>query len=142
MRLTFNPSVPSSLKKEVSKLVKPWVGLVDDKLDDLQVEFNIGDSDGKDAVAAILTQREYKFATLHIFPRFLTIPQEDKENTIVHELMHVLVAPMRDASFKLLEYYVADVNTKNCLAEILVEHEERVVTEMAKALIDFKAVGA
>ena len=139
MKLTFAPAFPKALQKSIEATLKPYRPLVETKLDILYVAFDTdANPEDRQAIAAVLTNREYKQAQLLIFPKFLILDEAEQEASLVHELTHVLVAPFRDECFRLIEYYIPEMNTRNYVAEILSEKEEFIVTEVSAALVDFR----
>lgn len=139
MNICFSTPFPKHLKKDVLATLKPYLSLVDTKLDEISVEFcPQTQENSEEVVAAVLTQREYKQIRLGIFPKYLTLDEREQEGVLVHELVHVLTAHLRDECYRILEYYVPDPNVRNYCAEIISDREELTVTEVAKALVDFR----
>lgn len=52
------------------------------------------DAEDPQTLAEIFVSNRYKRASIYIYPKFFKQTKEEREDTIVHELSHILTAPL------------------------------------------------
>lgn len=129
------------LKKEITRLVKKWIKILD--LEGFQIRVSWGPAlppDDKrmseDAVgspyASCESLHEYRAARLYFDPSAIP-PHEDLEQLVVHELVHVLLGPLQDAVQDFVDVVPGDFKA---VVEPNVERAvERTCTSIATVLV-------
>ena len=125
--ITFSDDFPLALRTEVEDLLAPFVFLVRE-LRTVQVALK-GASAEVDGEAAIRVLRRYHTAHLWLDPDFWSLPFEEKERTILHELFHIVTNTYTREIHRLLtsEGYEED----SFVADVLEDAEETLVDRLA-----------
>lgn len=89
VKIRFSPSFPSALRAEVEDVLEPLLTLIDLHLDEVRVALKgAGTPEGE---AVVVVKRQYHSASIWLDPSFFEIEEDEREATLIHELMHVLV---------------------------------------------------
>lgn len=141
-KIIFHSTFPGALKKETKATLEPLLPLVGD-LETVQVILRgAGDEHVPSGEAAILVKRQYHVAHIWLDPIFFSLPEEERRQTLLHELIHVRLDALGNEIQHLLKHWVPDgvdayvydrINeveeeTTDALAHAI----ERLLTHMAK----------
>lgn len=130
MRVTFDGSVPAGLKAQIRRRLDTVLPLLPADFRTVTVDYG-PDADG-DGIVSVDVRRDYKRLEVHIHPLFLS--DDDWEDTLMHELGHVLLGRTSGMVHTLLETFVAEPHTREFLRQQFREAEERSCEDFAEAV--------
>ena len=90
MRIRYR-ELPEGLDAEIRQLVTTWRHLLPGWVDTLTISYDDTDSDNYAGASAMFDQRT---AHIVIYPLFWSLDQRGREVTLIHEIGHVLMAPL------------------------------------------------
>lgn len=88
-------NVPAELKKDIRKNVGYLIKLCPGWVLRLTVEYSTSLPYGEQCRASIVSDYKYRQVVLTIYPSWINLSEGDKKSTIVHEAVHILVAPLQ-----------------------------------------------
>lgn len=128
MRLTFG--CKPDLRRAIEPLIKKHAHLVPSWCHVLHCNFSTeGAEEG--VVASITPMTEYRKAYLYVHAGFLTDDAEEREHSIVHELLHLQVAPLESLVSQLIKSTITPDST---LAEWSWEERRRATESVVEDL--------
>ncbi len=150
VRLIFEPNMPDEVAGALLDIFLRWAWVIPTACDEIRVFFDHtgyeaedeNDKDDPEIFAACESLSEYHAARIHVYPRWLTEPEGSRERIIVHELGHIITAPLAE---------VADFVAERCSGDPLVralvaEHNRRAcestVTDLEKILLRSQSTGS
>lgn len=76
-------------------IVEKWEWIIPSICHELRVSFS---SDGEDdgTVMAVQLSPEYRACNLRVYPQWLKETKKERERAVVHELCHIIVAPLTE----------------------------------------------
>jgi hypothetical protein len=108
VRVTFAGSVAPDVASAIRPVIAKWLWILPSWCHELHVK---DAPDDRDAVLSIGLQHEYRRATLYAGVVWLGESKDDRERAVVHELTHVILAPMSDFSDDLVNKTCRDNDT-------------------------------
>lgn len=145
VRLLFKPGMPDEIREVLVPLLDKCSWVIPQWLDELKVAYSPGPTPDVEpgVLAAMEIQPEYRDAVLWIFGIWMQEPKDARERTIVHELTHLLAAPMQQMTDKLIETLCKD----NAVIRPWVEEQARqaleaTVCDTAEALMRGRQTGS
>ena len=134
MKLEWAKGVP----KEVKAAAKPYFDLYRNVVPSwcrvVTVAYQQQPPLSPDSVADSASQVEYRQATIQLHGGWLNESEDDRERTVLHELVHIAVAPMYAIPEKLLEC-VQDSAARAVLEDQWRAAVEGVVCDVAEAFL-------
>jgi hypothetical protein len=123
MRVEWGVELP----REIRTVLEPFVGRYLDLLPGWCHTLKIlpaaladeGEGDLSDCVMAMAADYKYRRAKLFVNPDFLELGDEEREQTVVHEFVHVLNAPLIDFSDQLIAILDAKAPDAKAMLEVL-----------------------
>ena len=94
----------------------------------------IKDEDKDNQLASVECDRKYKRLTINIYPCFFKENPKSQAETLVHEMVHVLIDPLQQVANDMLEGHLV---TRRCFSHAL-EESTSSVTEIMVRLLDDK----
>lgn len=111
LRVTWM-DVPWEIREPVTEALRRWGFLIPAAIETLGVEYWQGqtDNDGKavNASAAMNAQSEYRQAFLSIYGGWLMDSEDERQRSILHEILHIPIAPMADGHKDAIERLLHD----------------------------------
>lgn len=133
MRFTFAGSVAPDVAKAIKPLLARWGWVLPSWCHELHVTAPPAD---RDAVLSIGLQSEYRRATLYAGTDWLAETPDDRERAVVHELTHVILAPMSEFADDLIAKTCAGNDTLQTWAtEQSRRAVESVVVDLTETLL-------
>lgn len=130
MRVTYDASVPKQMRAVLRERLERMLPLLPADFRTVTVDYG-PDVDG-DGIVSVDVRRDYKRLEVHIHPLFLS--DEDWEDTLMHELGHVLLGRTSTLVHTLLETFVTEGQTREFLRQQFREAEERSCEDFAEAV--------
>lgn len=122
------------LEAKIEEHHKDWIEILG-MIDWQDQSFVAEESDGRTYAEVTKLQWEYKRFQVKYSPDLGLGGPQHVEETVIHELVHVLMDPLRRLVIELLD--IADEDDDEAfdlIRELFRLHDERVTTEIAKAL--------
>ena len=129
---------------ELQKLVQKWAKKLG--IDSYKITVHVIDPDDMDEIlsgdgithdyAHVVTSEDKQESDIYINSRFLKDEPEETENTIVHELIHIVLNQLMESVTDTLNSYVSDKNSKDFLCKQLGKLEHKIVVGITRALIE------
>ena len=89
-------------RKEIERIMGPWKD--DLGLHNWKVLVQLSERNCREGYAADIAPRhEYHEALLTVYPLFWKQPKEEKEETLVHELIHAIISPISSGYEDMIE---------------------------------------
>ena len=107
-------SIVEPLLTEFAWLVPPWCHVI-------TVTYGVQ----LNAIMTCQLDADYRAARLNVGPKFLSIPDDIRRQTIIHELIHVFVLPIADYAMDAIEKALPDEENPKLKSVILEELRER-----------------
>lgn len=130
MKKTKAPEL-SGDKKKVLSLLEEWKSTL--FLD--QWTINIGymhKDDEQGTLADIEAKHEYFDATVRIFPSFWSLPEDRRESTLVHELIHAVISPVASGYEDMAEGKFVSQTSFSRLNEATTQHITNIIMSLKK----------
>jgi Zn-dependent peptidase ImmA (M78 family) len=86
--------------------------------------------------AQVITSEEKQEVDIYFNERYLREEPKETENTVVHELLHVLLNDYQEHILDIINSYVSDKNTREMLSRTLERKEHQIVVRMVRSLLD------
>jgi hypothetical protein len=133
IRVLYDDGVPVEVAALLQPLVEKWSWIVPSICHELRVQFS-SDADDEEAIMAVSLSPEYRAADLLVFPRWLTEKKSERERCVVHELCHIVVAPLTEFTYDVIN------RGEKATREMLHEHHRRlfegVVVDLTQSLLE------
>jgi hypothetical protein len=104
-RIRLYEEVPALVKPELLRFLDPLNHLIPDWCSHVWVAWSANDTDNASTVADITAHYDYRWARMNVYASWLDQAEDFKRESLIHELMHLFVAPLSDYArdmFKLL----------------------------------------
>lgn len=109
---------------------KNWISIFVEKSEKASEE-------DEDATACIFVEPAYRYATMWIYPGFWEQSTEQRRFAIVHELLHIRVAPMRQFGRSAIKAMATeDSPVYNVMESSFTRDEESVVQDLAQMWVN------
>ncbi len=121
----------SADRKKLLKLLEEWK----EKLFLHQWTICVGymhKDDEQGTLADIEAKHEYFDATVRIFPSFWAMPEERRESTLVHELVHAVLSPIASAYEDMSEGKFVSQTSFGKLNEFTTQHVTNIIMSLKK----------
>jgi hypothetical protein len=96
VRVLYQDGVPLEVAGILQPLFDKWLKLVPTWCHEIEVSWNEPDETEQGVVLAICPSVEYRRAEFAVFPKWLTEKKASREQAVVHELVHLLLAPLTE----------------------------------------------
>lgn len=134
MRLVFTASFPEEVRKAVEPLVTLYSIYLPHHCREVWVDFSSGEEGP--SVAATAGDERYGFAKLWIKPNWLKTDAVERENSIAHEIAHMILYPLAHFSEHIIEDTMEEESPGYKIAQRALEHHlETTVQALAEALV-------
>lgn len=130
MKVTYDSSVPKAIRAQIRERLDTVLPLMPSDFRTVTVDYG-SDPEG-DGIVSVDVRRDYKRLEVHIHPLFLS--DEEWEDTLMHELGHVLLGRTSALVHTLLETFVTEASTREFLRQQFREAEERSCEDFAEAV--------
>lgn len=97
--LDWLPAMPTEVRTALAPLVERHIALVPTWCHVLLLDW---DDTDRDALAKTTCRREYRWAKITVCPSWLRQDSTEREDTIVHELLHVVMEPVHNHTTDML----------------------------------------
>lgn len=135
-RIVYRADVPVEVREAIAPYLTRWASLVPRWCHDLTVVWN--DRDTESGALSVAVYYEYRNADIEILANFLTNP-DDRERQVVHELMHLQLAPLVSTSEALRDAVVKQVpEMKSWANEQLRQSEEATTCDLTELVLQVK----
>lgn len=132
-RIRFAQSMPSEVRAALGGLLGKWAGLVPTWCHELNVRWN--DRDADEGALSVTVYHEYRNADLDVHANFLT-NAEHREEQLVHELMHLSLAPLTAVAEAMRDALVQQAPDVEAWAnEMLRQGEEATTCDLAELVL-------
>lgn len=131
--MTYDPAIPPEIRGAVEPILTRHLHQLPRWVLEVWVTFKTQSETGD--LASMNTLPEYRRANLTLFPGFLTDNAREREDTIVHEFLHVHIQPMSSAFHALAEVCGASEDAKKLAREAWRVAMEGAVSDLAAILV-------
>lgn len=136
-RLPVNWHVPDELKKDIRKHVGYLIKLCPGWVLRLTVHYSTSTPYGDTCRASIVSDYKYRQVDLTIYASWIHLNEGEKKATIVHEAVHILVAPLQQIFKDAVDaFYSDEENVEKFIHATWDVAHEAVVEDLAHAFID------
>jgi hypothetical protein len=141
-KIRFYDDTPKVVLPELERFLNHLNHLVPDWCSHVWVAWRSGDSDNASTVADIMVHYDYRWACLNIYASWLEQTEEFKHEALVHELIHLFVAPLSDYAHDMVKLLVpADEAEKfnKATVEQVRERCESVTQDLTRLILEGKS---
>jgi hypothetical protein len=135
-KIRFYDETPTLILPELQRFLNELNHLVPDWCSHVWVAWCAGDTDNASTVADITAHYDYRWARINVYASWLDQTEDFKREALVHELMHLFVAPLADYARDTLKLLVhrerGESVTQDLTRLILNGHSVRGVSPGAK----------
>lgn len=94
MKIRFYAETPAVVLPELQRFLDPLNHLVPDWCSHVWVAWSSGDTGNASTVADMTAHYDYRWARMNVYASWLEQTEEFKREALIHELMHLFVAPL------------------------------------------------
>lgn len=144
VRIIYSSDMPLEMQQYFRPLFDKWSWIIPRICDQIRCyapDSADPDDEGEEMLAASETDSEYRVASLHFYPRFWHETPESRERVFVHELCHILVAPLAELTDFITEHCSADELVRTIVGEQNRRALESVVTDMEQVMLRVPTAG-
>lgn len=134
MRTVFAPKMPQEYVNAVGSLIEHFGWMAPSWCHTLTLDYASDDKDDGRTKAECEAEPHYRQARITVYPRFLELDQAERANTIVHELCHLVIAPLSHAIADILGAAQLSDDARAIAEKMQGDADEAVVEDMAVAL--------
>lgn len=106
MNIIWDKNIEPANQSEIERHLHPFLWLVPGWVDDLHL-FTYG-TDDSTSIASTTVKEQYRWVDLTLHPRWFTESNHCKQNSIIHELIHIHTNPLYDFSRNAIKRYAGD----------------------------------
>lgn len=129
----YGAEVPKDIRALIRPIVAEWKWLIPAWCRLIAIRYGAPPEDVPQAVATCEVDFEYRQARITICPLFREQTEDEQRRTVVHEILHVAVAPLSRAAHSLVRTLADDELLEKFRDEIS-SAEEGVVSDLMYAL--------
>jgi hypothetical protein len=97
----WNPEVPEDIRRAIGQHLDRWLPFVPRWCHEVIIGW---ESRSDDADLDTTTTYEYRWAKIMVRPSFLNRTQDERSNEVLHEILHVALAPWGEATGAVLDF--------------------------------------
>lgn len=124
-KIRFAPSVSPEVRNAIEPHIVRWAFLVPAWCQEVDVHWDDGDSGGS---LRMDTSYEYRRADLFVLPNFLSCEPDHRETDVVHELLHIVTAPIDRVAQDFRDVLVKDNKSLKPFADEMIRRAIESVT--------------
>lgn len=129
--IRWEPDFPADLRPSVEPHLLRWAGLIPTWCQEFIVRYN-SQQDGR--MAAHVNYRN-RWAVLIVTPEWFDSPEEERENSVLHELVHIGMEPLSSAVDRIIRDTLEEGSPLRELADgMFTDGMEASVEDMARAI--------
>jgi hypothetical protein len=135
-RIDFSADTPPEYSSAVLSIIEHFRWIIPTWCHALSVEYKWSDADGDGRTRAdCLAEPQYRQARIRFYASFLEMSDADRKNVIVHELLHIVTAPLARATEDALWAATMSDDARKLATKMRNEAEECVVEDLTCAVI-------
>jgi hypothetical protein len=124
-KIRLYDETPAVVRPELERFLNDLNHLVPDWCSHVWVAWCAGDTANASTVADITAHYDYRWARMNVYASWLDQTEEFKREGLVHELMHLFVAPLSDYARDMLRLLVPESEAQKFNNATLKQIEER-----------------
>lgn len=132
VEIVWTPGIPDEVVAAAEPLIERYAVLLPGWLHRLRVAWNEGAEEGEQA--SVEAHEDYREAKIWLAAGFLAAPADERAEVILHELCHVVLAPLEQLAAGLSKRLDADGPAGDALRDEVRKRREAVVTDLANGL--------
>ena len=136
-KFIFNPAIPSAVLPEIQKHLFTYAWLIPGWCQRIFIEWS-SESDGLGAMCSN-SQYEYRQVTLTFYPCWHTRTEPEKQQMVIHELLHSFSDPLYDYSLEIIKSLLPESESptfrENALRE-LTKHNESFIQDLSYCILN------
>lgn len=105
-KIRLYEEIPALVKPELQKFLSELEHLVPQWCSHVWVAWSANDSDNASTVADMTAHYDYRWARMNVYASWLDQTEDFKREALVHELMHLFVAPLADYAREMIRTLV------------------------------------
>jgi hypothetical protein len=142
-KIRIYDEVPELIKPELARFLDTLNYLVPDWCSHVWVAWRAGDTGNNSTVADITAFYDYRWARMQVYACWLDQSEEFKRESLVHELMHLFVAPLSDYAKAMLKILIPEEEaskfSKSTVAQIT-ERCDSVTQDLTRLILNGHSV--
>lgn len=130
--IRYEPDFPPDLRPIVEPVLNRWIGLVPTWCQEFIVRYD----HRQDGRMATITDYPSRWVVLIVTPGWVGCVEAERENALVHELVHAGVEPLVSAARRVMENATDEGSPiRNMAAALLEDGMEASVEDLARAIV-------
>lgn len=142
-KIRFYDETPALVLPELQRYLNDLNHLVPDWCSHVWVAWCAGDSSNASTVADMTVHYDYRWARMNVYASWLDQTEEFKREALVHELMHLFVAPLSDYARDTLKLLCPENEAEKFSKSIIEQLRERcesVTQDLTRLMLDGQSV--
>jgi hypothetical protein len=137
IRVIYPADMPQEVQAALDPLFDRWAWIVPRICDQIRVFYSLEheDGDGEEVLGASETSSEYRVASLYFYPAWFCEQPISRERVFVHELCHIIVAPLAEQADFITAHCSGDETLRAFVEEQNRRVLEGVVTDMEQLML-------
>lgn len=139
MKIRLYDEVPALVQPELLRFLQPLDHLIPDWCSHVWVAWNANDTDNASTVADITAHYDYRWARLNVYASWLEQTEEFKRESLIHELMHLFIAPLSDYARDVVKLLVPANEAEKFNRSVIEQVRERcesVTQDLTRLMLD------
>lgn len=138
-KIRFYDETPAVVRPELERFLSELNHLVPDWCSHVWVAWCAGDTSNASTVADITAHYDYRWARMNVYASWLDQTEEFKREALIHELMHLFVAPLADYARDTIKLLVPENEAEKfskATAEQIRERGESVTQDLTRLILN------
>ena len=138
-KIRFYEETPALILPELHRYLDPLAYLVPDWCSHVWVAWCAGDTNDDSTVADITAHYDYRWARMNVYASWLDQTDDLKRELLVHELMHLYIAPLSDYTRDILKLLIPESEAEKfskSTREQVRERCEAVTQDLTRLIMD------
>jgi hypothetical protein len=138
VRVIYSSDMPQEIHESVEPMMAKWAWIVPRLCDQIRIKWSEKPDDGDDGdeiLGASEVSSEYRVGTIYLYPAWLSESPVSRERVFVHELCHLVVAPLAEFADFITARCSEDLILRAFVEEFNRRTLEGVVTDMEQIML-------
>lgn len=138
VRVIYSDDMPKELFNAVEPLMAKWAWIVPRLCDQIRLKWSEAPDEGDDGdeiLGASEVSSEYRVGTIHLYPAWLSEAPVSRERVFVHELCHLIVAPLSELADFIMSRCSEDPVLRAFVDELNRRTLEGVTTDLEQVML-------
>jgi hypothetical protein len=139
VQIIWNLNIGPPEKADIEKYLNPYLALIPKWCQEFYIDL-VSSNENEDVVATMNCSYQYRRLTLTLYSaKWFTLPEHERENTMVHELIHGILLPVFTYAYETIGTLASD-EVQELTQRELDGRNEAVTQDMAYCIYNLRRV--